>query len=845
MPTTELARILGDGPSMPDKITVSLSNELIHLLSEQMYQSPIKAIEELVVNSYDAGATRCILAVPLPPDDRPNLLVFDDGIGMTQEGLRDLWQIGRSNKRQEEIEKRVGRKQIGKFGIGKLATYAIAHVVTYLSKTAEGIHAVTMDFRDFRQNATGGEPIELDIQEVDLAMLDEPSFRPALEALQIDRSHLASIPQWTMAILEDLKPKLGRIRRRDLNWVLATAMPFKTDFSLVFNGAAVEGRKAQFEAIVEFDIADLPKARLETHEANFSSNIRVEHGSLVTDTFPLGISGHVVVTEKTLYGGKSDDLARSHGFFIRVRDRLVDEADPLFGLKPLSYSTFNRFRADLACDNLDSVVTASREGFEASDEVAELRSLLSEIFYEARTLYHDTLGERDKAQKRKREADRSFVDEGLVEHPLAGALDDDSYSADEGDPDESTDSPEEWFYIELDLQADRSELIEQLYSSTRRRYRFADRESGRAGRAVRFDPKEATFWVNVDHPIVQAHDAPEAEGLLHDLLTAEVLLEVYLRESGTSLSTIYELLERRDQLLRGLAADHLTSVGAIAARLRESANDERDLEVNLVLAARALGFVARHIGGGDNPDGVARYSDYPSGEQKIILEAKSSDEVPSLSAIDFAGLIEHVKSEPGATGCLLVAPAYPGSSRGDAAQAARRAETGKISCWTIEQLARVVEASQARHFTAADVIEIVESAFTPEQVTAAIDGLFEAPGFEHHALHAAVIDALRSLDGRMADRQRTIDLIAAEITRDDRFRDVEHADINRAVRSIAAASHGLLRIGKGGRLTLRGTYDELERRVSALTGRTPAPRRSSTFATSDRGMSPRTAGDRR
>src|SRR4051794_9673363 len=105
-------------------VTVSLSNELVTLLSEQLYQSPLKAVEELVVNAYDAGAGNCRLHVPPPaklaaPADGPFIIVFDDGVGMSQEGLVNLWQIGRSNKRTDEIAKVAKRIQIGKFGIGK------------------------------------------------------------------------------------------------------------------------------------------------------------------------------------------------------------------------------------------------------------------------------------------------------------------------------------------------------------------------------------------------------------------------------------------------------------------------------------------------------------------------------------------------------------------------------------------------------------------------------------------------------------------------------------------------------------------------------------------------------
>src|SRR4051794_21241222 len=85
-----------DGP----RIQVRLSNELVRLLSEQLYQSPLKAVEELVVNSYDADAGECRIYVPEVADrDKEPVLVFDNGSGMDEAGLTDLWHIGRSNKR--------------------------------------------------------------------------------------------------------------------------------------------------------------------------------------------------------------------------------------------------------------------------------------------------------------------------------------------------------------------------------------------------------------------------------------------------------------------------------------------------------------------------------------------------------------------------------------------------------------------------------------------------------------------------------------------------------------------------------------------------------------------------
>ena len=40
-------------------VDVTVEYEIVRLLSEQLYASPLKAIEELVVNSWDADATEC------------------------------------------------------------------------------------------------------------------------------------------------------------------------------------------------------------------------------------------------------------------------------------------------------------------------------------------------------------------------------------------------------------------------------------------------------------------------------------------------------------------------------------------------------------------------------------------------------------------------------------------------------------------------------------------------------------------------------------------------------------------------------------------------------------------
>ncbi len=83
-----------------EKIDVRLSYGIVRLFSEGLYASPNKAIEELVANSFDAGATRVAVFLPADFHDQgATIAVLDDGEGMDAEGLKLQWLIGKSLKR--------------------------------------------------------------------------------------------------------------------------------------------------------------------------------------------------------------------------------------------------------------------------------------------------------------------------------------------------------------------------------------------------------------------------------------------------------------------------------------------------------------------------------------------------------------------------------------------------------------------------------------------------------------------------------------------------------------------------------------------------------------------------
>ena len=506
------------GESVTD-IDILISYDVVKLLSEQLYASPVKAVEELVVNGWDAGAAECSVLVDI--SDTETIAVFDNGCGMTQEQLTNLWHIGVSRK----PPLRIRRKQIGKFGIGKLASYAVASRATYISKSTDGLLSVTINFDDLATRtdpSTGiARPLPLSIRRLGGAadLRGIPEFERTTEKLVLpDLDHT---PSWTLVLLENLRERASALASTGrLQWVLETAMPFASDFQLRLNGDLVESNKRRFKAIVEFSVGDIRQQRLDSLNQGSEEPWVKAKGCLVSRSFPSGVSGTVVVTEKSLYsaGGKSEDLGRSHGFFVRVHKRLVNETDPLFGARPLSFSTWYHFAAEIEADDLNDYITASRDDFEQSDLKPKLRELLIALFNEARDLQKMVEDEREKKNRQKTEGERENVSRELIERPLADAL---SLGSTEKEGDE-------WSLLDPTPEPEQiSDIVESLYddSAPRRRYRLTYAALGPTAPFVMMSPIEPVLTLNEDHELVQEHyEKAEGRRALELFAIAEVML---------------------------------------------------------------------------------------------------------------------------------------------------------------------------------------------------------------------------------------------------------------------------------------------------------------------------------
>ena len=173
-----------------------------------------------MANSFDAGALRVgLLMSPNLNDQDATIVVIDDGEGMDAEGLKQHWLIGISNKRRLTTLPR-NRQQIGKFGIGKLATYVLADRLTHVSKCDGKYYSTSMDFtaidKRVDREVEPKTPIKIPLRELSESEAKDAlatwTETPAFKAMGMPLFGKGAPASWTVAIMSALKEKAHVLR---------------------------------------------------------------------------------------------------------------------------------------------------------------------------------------------------------------------------------------------------------------------------------------------------------------------------------------------------------------------------------------------------------------------------------------------------------------------------------------------------------------------------------------------------------------------------------------------------------------------------------------------------------
>ncbi len=689
--TSQHVQAIREAGEKDGSVNVQIGPRFLELFSANLYSSPNKAFEELVSNSWDAGAS--IVHVNIPSslvDPASAIWVLDNGESMDLAGLEQLWAVASAAKRDR---KDPPRPQIGKFGIGKLATYILANEITYICRAADGItRAVTMDYLEIDERATSESPEErlhigafpLEVrrftdQELNTLLTELPAGRAVLDLLkdgvplpegttevddgfggaQMDQPTTASGQTWTLALLTNLKPEAKRVQAFQIRRMLRAALPLGASIAIGVNGEAVESTKLDIPIHEQWTLG--PELDLESLDIADDNTTTVSASNCPYDHITIdGIAGRITGTARLyaerISGGKSEDRARSVGFFINVRGRVIALDDPYFGLENLSHGAWSHFRCTIRADGLDSVLNVERDTLRDGPELRRFRSLLRALFNKARAAYPSLASavwpNAGELLARKWDAfplhDLSKMITERLDTPLSlpGFV----------DTSEVVDTSAflaEWSAFTAESPG---KLLSEIH----------DEDADPAASILRYQLATRKLAINSNHPFVREHGATaEEKELVRDLALIDFLVATRMVQQGISTAAIEEIQQYRDQVMRVMARLRRRTGAQIAQLLEESTTHARGLEVIVGEALDYLGYVVTPMGGRNEPEGTAKAAitpHPPNGPSRYSFsyEAKSKKKAPwRVSADDVnPGKLKRHRDKVNTDYTLVVAPDF-------------------------------------------------------------------------------------------------------------------------------------------------------------------------------------------
>ena len=341
-------------------------------------------------------------------------------------------------------------------------------------------------------------------------------------------------------------------------------------------------------------------------------------------------------------------------FFVRVRKRVINLEDELFGIAQPNHAAWRRFALEVRAEGLRDHLLSSREGVRDSVEVRELRELLRKEFNHCRAKFDEW----QRAQTEDLDIQQLLSDEpsSFILEPLFRAVQ------------TTVDSRADSFYFaspkldgKLDDRAWLDEFRGQYFTKPFKRPRFV--KSGVHAAAARYDPTTQEVEVNIEHPFMEKLSGGGKRRNPAKLFAfSEVLLEGVLQDNGLDAARVADVLGIRDRILRLMAGDAPPTAREAIRLLRVANQDSDALERVVGVVFRVLGFHYERRGGPvAGADGVliARLGRHgqkadQSENFSVVYDAKQTDR-PSVPAdkIDLASLEAFRQSESAAYGFFL------------------------------------------------------------------------------------------------------------------------------------------------------------------------------------------------
>lgn len=783
-----------------DEVFVEIDYAILQHFSKHLYSSPNKAVEELVTNGYDALAQQVDVFLPGTVAE-DCLIVWDDGASMNATGLKRLWWIARSPKGElggdrvaVSSDKKTKRKMVGKFGIGKLASYAVGDRLAHLCRRGEEYLLVSVDYQE-------APPVSDDPErdrgfKTPVRSLDEATahayVRSLFRAEPADLGALLSRPTWTLAVVDALREDVELTEGR-LGWVLGNGMPLRPDFHVRVNGTEVS------PASLKTGLCDWHAGTPEVQKslgAAWTDAVKdgtvdgplafgVDDGSTVDGggaTGDQGLAtakqhwvnvpglGHVRLRlrlfETSLREGRAAEHGRSEGFFVYVKGRLLNPDDAKLLLPDPSFGTFNRMQVTIWADGLDADLLADRERLHRNQGGAVHLELLQQALY---------LAGRAKLDKHDDEQDQNSAPITVL-------------------PAESR----EFFRqpltaLALRRQADGDAMLDL------RKLRVDSAPSPDGSPLMEVSADENALVLNTGHPLYQAvrrrvgdtKKGREALRLVELMALSDLLLEGHLLDLGLPEETVDKVMLWRSGQLRSFAVRYESKPDQVVAEVYDASYPGKvRFERALSQLFRLMGFVTDRDGASGKKD-VLVVAPLGEDEFKFTIEAKGSKGPVENDAAEISAASAHAK-EAGARFALVVAREFKGFGVTDNADAAVlqecRTQDPPVAIVTVETLHALYEALHVNHYPLPSLVTVLQEIQTPAQKLEAVRALKRpVDKFDTRDLLERCWALQQGQNSGLP-----VGLLQLRTSRDD-WKAMEKADFDRVIFALDALSGGLLR----------------------------------------------------
>lgn len=644
-----------------DEIKIMISMDIIEHFSKNLYRTSTKALEELVTNGYDAIANEVHIYLPGEYVEK-RVLVWDDGDSMDIEGLKSLWHIAASPKAKTErvVETRGGhrRQVIGKFGIGKLASYTLGSEISHLCKRNGKYFLISIDYDELQKALPSEkESIKEEKKEsykqkiFELKEAEAKDFLKKMFKREVEfNDSMFERESWTCAIIGSLKSGIkiqhGMIRR-----VLGRSMPIKPDFHVYLDNSKIESELLVEKALINIDFKDAEfRKKLKQNWLSYQEKNEVEEELIIDPEcseiiFPnLGKTyGNIRVSLLPLRDGAAAKIDRLYGFFIYVKDRLINPEDDLLFLNDPSFATFYRSQFIIYSDGLDDVLLADRERFSSSPEIEEFKILQKSCYQRAVAAW--------TAETKKAEETRQFKNrlpihrKELFADPIAFLWSKEMQERDN-------------FTGELEFKLDDPSI------------ELTDLGVSEDVSSFKFEGNKPKLLINEKHPFFEklkniARNNTVGKQILAEIENAiamEAMFEGYLRYLEIEDPFLNSVLNWRESMYRQLAVgSNKTIEGAIEEMKRLSHSGDREFEESVSNVLNMIGFKSRVEGLSGNPDIIAE-AFLGEDTYRLVFETKGSrNSIPNAVAAVAAAPAHAKKAQ--AEHAVIVAREFKGFTK--------------------------------------------------------------------------------------------------------------------------------------------------------------------------------------